>query len=470
MYFPYIDRTLLNEFYFGYFNNADGSTVGIILMTSDIEPVSFIIEASDYFYSGTITPNGRTTIDIPTRLIVSVSNNQRYGIFLQTNSDRVTVVGENLRLLPGTSDTFAILPTVGLCIETYVYYGISVPRTSVFDSRYFSAILVVGTVNGTVMRVTARRSVNIFLRGDSISLIANVQYTFVIDRLETAYIVSLDELTGTKIITYHPVSVFSGHECGNVPSNIAACDHLVEQIPPTVLWGKVHFVVPFSTRNSYTIKVLAAQDSTVVDIYCSNTRRSYSLNEGNSISRVPSVNCAIYSNKVVIVAQFGHGINYDSVTGDPMMIVVPATAHYTNTSDITTMYNSQSDFSHYANVVVLAQSYQPQLIYLTTGGARNSLQSANWVPIQVESVTAAYATQVSISDDMSSIVHTSTHALMSVAVYGFVRAEGYGHTGSLNLELQSFMGMWIIRVLYMYLWYVLSVMSSMQRIVVFTNL
>ena len=400
-------------------------------MTTDTKTVSFSIEASAYSYSGTVTPNGRTTIDIPTRLIVSTSNSQKNGIFLLTSSGKVTVVGQNVQ--SATSDTFTVLPTVELCIETYVYHGISLPRTSVFHSSSLSAILVVGTVNGTVMRVTARRSVNMYLRGSSNSLSANVQYTFVINRLETAYIVSLDELTGTKIITDHPVSVFSGHECGNVPSNIAACDHLVEQIPPTVLWGKVHFVVPFSTRNSYTIKVLAAHDSTVVDIYCSNTRQSYTLNEGDSITRILSVHCAIYSSKVVIVAQFSHGVSYDSATGDPMMIVVPATAHYTNTSDITTMYNAQSGFHHYANIIVLAQFYQPQLIYLTTGGVRNSLQSANWVPIQVESVTVAYATQVSISDGMSSIVHTSTHALMSVAVYGFVYAEGYGHTGSSNL-------------------------------------
>ena len=94
----------------------------------------------------------------------------------------------------------------------------------------------------------------------------------------------------------------------------------------------------------------------------------YSLREGDSISEIFSVHCAIYSNKVVIIAQFGHGQSDDSANGDPMMVLVPATAHYTNSSDITTMYNSQSSYNHYANIIVPAQFYQPQLIYLTTGG------------------------------------------------------------------------------------------------------
>ena len=442
--FPHIGRTQNNEFYFGYFSNLGGGTIGLILMTTETEPVSFSIEASDYFYSGTIAPNGRTTIDIPTRLIVSTSNSQRNGIFLQTSSDRVTVVGQNLRTAT-SSDTFNILPALGLSVETYVNYGITVPRTSAFNSIYFSAILVVGTKNGTVIRVTPRKSAaNMYLRGSSTDLSTNVQYTFIINQLETAYIVSLDELTGTKISTNYPVSVFSGHECGNVPSSIAFCDHLVEQVPPTALWGKVYYVVPFSTRSSYTIKVVAAYNFTAVDIYCNNTKQSYSLHEGDSISEIHfSVHCAIYSNKVVIIAQFSHGQNDDSATGDPMMLLVPSTAHYTNTSDITTIYNSQSAYRHYANIIVPAQFYQPQLIYLTTGGVRNSLQSINWVPIYVESVIVAYAAQVSISEGMSSIVHTKASALMTVTVYGFDTFESYGHTGSLNL-VEDFMGMCIL--------------------------
>jgi len=447
-FFSCIERTLYNEFYFGYFSNANmNSAVGLTLMTTETDPVSFSIEASDYFYSGKITPNNRTTVDIPTRLIVSASNSQRNGIFLQTSSDKVTVVGQNF--LTQTSDTFTVFPAVDLCLETYVYYGISVPRTSVFNSFYSSAIMVVGTKNNITMRVTARRSVTMYLRRSSNSLSANVQYIFVINRLETAYIITLDELTGTKIITDYPVSVFSGHECGNVPYNIAACDHMVEQILPTVMWGKEYYVAPFSTRNSYTIKVMAAYDSTAVDIYCSNTRQSYTLNEGNDVTTILSVHCAIFASKNVIVAQFGHGQLDDSANGDPIMILVPATAHYTNTSDIATMYNTPSGFLHYANIIVLAQFYQPQLIYLTTGGVRNSLQSANWVPIQVDSVNVAYTTQVSISDGISSVIHTSTFALMAVTVYGFIIVEGYGHTGSLNLA-QSFMGMWIKLIVYVF--------------------
>lgn len=438
-YFSSLGRS--NEFYFGFFYNHANSLVGLSLMTTDTKSVSFSIEASQYHYSGTIAPNGRTTVNIPTRFIVSTSNIQSNGIFLQTSSDKVTVVGQNLRST-STSDTFTILPVVELCTESYVYYGISVQRTSVFRSSFLSAMLIVATKNYTLLRITPTRSVRMLIKGYSYNFAANEEGRVWINRLDIAYIVTLDELTGTKIVSNHPVSVFSGHECGNVPSHIAACDHMTEQIPPTTLWGRVHYVVPFLGRNSYTIKVVAANDSTAVDMYCGNTMQSYTLNEGNAVTRVLSVYCAIYSTKVVLVAQFSHGQQDDSLNGDPMMIIVPATAHYTNMSDITTMYNSASGFNHYASIIVPAQFYQPQMIYLTTGGVKNSLQSASWIPIQVESANVAYATRVSISDGLSFIVHTGTSALMTVIVYGFYNYESYGHAG-LNL----FMGMCIIIIM-----------------------
>ena len=45
-------------------------------------------------------------------------------------------------------------------------------------------------------------------------------------------------LTGTKIVTDEEVSVISGHESGNVPSNLYFGDHLIEQIPSLGILGK----------------------------------------------------------------------------------------------------------------------------------------------------------------------------------------------------------------------------------------
>jgi hypothetical protein len=81
------------------------------------------------------------------------------------------------------------------------------------------------------------------------------------------------DLTGTRILTDedHPVAVFSGHECVQIPNNIVACDHLEDQIAGLQLWGE-NFVasrVPVRQQNpveSSLWMIYASEDNTTVDI------------------------------------------------------------------------------------------------------------------------------------------------------------------------------------------------------------
>lgn len=47
------------------------------------------------------------------------------------------------------------------------------------------------------------------------------------------------DITGTSITSNeeHPIAVFAGHECANIPASTIACDHLEEQLPGLRLWG-----------------------------------------------------------------------------------------------------------------------------------------------------------------------------------------------------------------------------------------
>ena len=67
--------------------------------------------------------------------------------------------------------------------------------------------------------------------------------------------------------------------------------------------GKVYYFGPLAGWSSYKIKVLAAYDSTLVDIYCNNTANSYNINAGRFLdtmvrnfvnsSKSGSVSCSI---------------------------------------------------------------------------------------------------------------------------------------------------------------------------------
>ena len=70
-----------------------------------------------------------------------------------------------------------------------------------------------------MMKLTVTQPVTI--KVDDTDTILCRQYSFVINRLQAVYTKSLNDLkSGTKIVTNNPVSVFSGHQCGNVPHKV----------------------------------------------------------------------------------------------------------------------------------------------------------------------------------------------------------------------------------------------------------
>ena len=431
------------SYFLGFFSNyANNNDVSILLTTNETQPVQYSVEAPGvgYYYIGTVSADNEVILNLPLSVVVSSIYDQNKGIYLITSSDSVTVIGQNL--YPYTSDSFFALPIIELN-GIYKYYGISVPK---FYRYLINSILIVGTEDNTMMTVTVTQSVNISMGNTVTYLIPGREYTFVINRLQTVFIGSPENLSGTKIVTNRPVSVLNGHECGSLSSDTYTCNHLIEQIPPTALWGDVYYIAPLANKASYTIKLLAAYNSTVVNIYCHNVMELYAINEGEVVRR-PSQRyeyCAIYSSKKVLVVQFSHGGAEDIDYGDPMMTIVPAANQYLNKFDFQTIHNSiGSDYDHYVNIIVKEHYYQPNMIYLIAGGVGRSLVMQQWVPIQVNNITEAYATQVSIPEGVAQVFHTNPTAQMMTIVYGFARYDGYGHFGGVFLSQGCVITMYI---------------------------
>ena len=251
----------VNNYYLGFFLNfryVNATKISILITTTETQPVQYSVEIPGvgYYRSGILSASNLVVLNISSTTEVTSPNDQDKGIYVTTSSHKVTVVGQNS--YSDTSDSFHALPITELNNTTYEYYGISVARTVVHNHPHYSAVLIVGTENNTIMNLTVTQSVNIRVGNITTNLIPGRQYSFVINRLQTIYIRSLEDLTGTKIITDKQISLFSGHQCGHVPYNIGNCDYMIEQIPPTALWGKVFYTAPLATRKSYTIKILAA--------------------------------------------------------------------------------------------------------------------------------------------------------------------------------------------------------------------
>ena len=134
---------------------------------------------------------------------------------------------------------------------------------------------------------------------------------------------------------------------------------------------------------------------------------------------------------MILVVQFSHVSSDDGVTGDSMMTLIPATFHYSDKIYTTTIRNPSQRYTHFINIIVLAQYYQPHMICILAGGVNMSLDTQQWAPIVVSNVTEAYATQVRVSEGFTGIVHSNREALMTTIMYGFASIDSYGHPGGI---------------------------------------
>jgi len=427
----------------GYFRNFPGGKLSVVLINSISSIISFTIEAPvvDYYYSGVVDSGSEVIVSLPFSVAVFPNDTEYKGIFIKAESNAVIVIGQNEA--NGSSDTFYAIPYKRSSVITeYVYYGISVPGYSL---SYQSALLIVGTEDNTTMKLTVTQTATI---NTGNTLNTGREYSFVINRLQTFYIRSTGDLTGTKIVTDKQVSVFSGHELAQIPQSTCCGDLLLEQVPPITSWGRVFYTMPLATRRLYTIKIVASHNLTKIDLICHNLEESHIINEefhiideGQHHTKTLSQEyCVIKSTEAVLVFQFSHGgYEEDDHIGDPMMVMIPDTFEFSNHIAIATIGNTtQSGYKHYINIIVLAQYYQPDMIYLISGGRNTSLKTQEWVPIKVKHTTEAYATQVNVSEGVAEIIHANVDSLMTASVYGFTKYESYSHSGRLVYETGLF--------------------------------
>ena len=142
----------------------------------------------------------------------------------------------------------------------------------------------------------------------------------------------LNDISGTSIVSNKPLTVISGHECGNVPDNIRYCEHLTEQIPPTVNWGQQYLLTPYFGKPIQYYKIVAAESRTTYNLTCGkhNTTTHYLKRPGNFFTHSTGSNyCSISSNKPILVTQLGPG-HEQGFTGDPVISLAPSVDQYTH--------------------------------------------------------------------------------------------------------------------------------------------
>ena len=424
-----------------YQRNA-GPIPSLLLLTSDTTPVTFIIDlpSMEMTYHHTVIAGNEVYVEFPHELqTFGDATIQDKGVHVQVDSNNVVIIGQNLRVHRADTDgTYLALPTVDLNITQYKYFELNMVLGA---GRWPSQSLVVATQPNTTVNITVTQPVRTIIDGVTRDLIAGSEYSYKLDRLQTFFIQHSEDLTGTKILTDKPVSLFSGHACAELPLGGGDCDYMVEQSLPTTLWGTTYYIAPIPRIGSvYYIRVLAANDDTVVEMYCNNIRETHNISEGQYIHKELGKleHCAIHSNKEVLVAEYAKSPRDGAFPSDPAMVLVPATIYYTNYVLSSTAYHATDlGFIHSLIVIVLAEYFNPTMIHFNSGGNTTALETQRWVPIQVNNVTEAYYTNITnISMGIFEVFHIDQMALLNTMLFGLSRPlhGGYGHAGRLEVR------------------------------------
>ena len=439
--------TAVKEYHLGFPRNLQyhRTVPSLLLMTSETKPVTCIVSVPGYglTYNGTISRAGDEAIVLLPYFVQGISgdvNIEKKGIHVQVDSNEVVIIGQtytnNSRPYTESDGSFLAIPTLDLNVTQYKYFELNMVLGR---PRFSSQIMIVGTQLNTTISITATQNVRSVINGANVNLAAGIEYSYKIGQFQTVYIVHPEDLTGTKIISDKPVSLFSGQRCVVLPSTDSNCDHMIEQSLPTKMWGTVFYVAPIPNIGSYYfIRVLAANNATKVDIYCNNTKESYTINEGKYIHKEIGRldHCAIYSNKEVLVAEYAKSAGNGGNPSDPAMALVPAVIHYSNKIlSSTVVYPKFLLYTHSVTVVVLKEYFDPTMIYISSRGINQSLDTFQWVAIQANNVTEAYYTIISnITPASFEVLHMDQNALLNTMSFGFSsRYPGfYGHAGKLE--------------------------------------
>ena len=382
----------------------------IFITTSEPGPVSipFKCESLLGFNNSYIATHDSTTvIQLNDSYQVLSSSDSNKGIRVSTTNWQISVFGLNYD--NGTSDAFLALPCTRQNVEKYVYYGMTF-----HSSILLSQLLIVGCEENTIVTVAS----------ETITL--NMMETYLYERDQ--------DLTGTRIVSNNPISLFSGHQCTFIPENVGFCDHLTEQLPNTATWGTRFLTASLAGRNTDDMyRILASQPSTIVTVTCSTQLQSniYNLSSAGDWETIviPGSNssyCVIESTKPLLVVQFALGREIDN-TGDPFMMIIPAIEQYDNDYNI---FIPPGFSRQFVTIFVTPEYYQPDMIYIDDV----SQEGADWAAINCTDTTiCGYSTYAELPVGTHRLYHADFRAKIGVSVYGFNAKSSYGYPGGLQL-------------------------------------
>ena len=430
------------EFYVGAMRNYRGITDELLLYitTPSVSSVSFSVQtANGIISSHSVDSSVPVVVSLPISL---VTNNGLYssrfkGVYINsTNGGLISVLVVNVRVY--TFGDYMAYPYQNLNLSEYQYYAVSTETLASVSDNSLSEVLLVGNEDNTTVTVIPTQTVSVPIdiqtNGNSKTVTAGSSFTFTIHRMQTFLIgAPLLDITGTSIVSNKPLTVISGHECGNIPL-VCCCQQLAEQILPTITWGREFLLTPYATRSAGPyFKIVAALEGTSLNFTCSTngiiSSNSFYLPNAGDVTTLYSSSsyCSIISNKPVLVTQLGPSQTSGSGESDPVIsLIPPIEQHQQNITLVIPAFSTINN--NYINIAATTKSS----VYIN-----GQLQSVTWNNIYNSmSSIIGYGAQIPFNTISTSSSYTITMQTGFIAlVYGFGDHHGYSYSAGINLTV-----------------------------------
>ena len=379
------------------FGRVDGpEMIPPVLWITTKEPTSVnfeVLTIAGLLASNSTAPGQITYIHIPLDFVVFNSTKDNMfdsrfkGIRIKAEGNRkIVVFGQHEEV--ASNDAYLALPNILLPAgRSCEYIAASIVGDSGRGSQSKDSVaLIIGTENYTEIvlepRVVIPHPFAPAETGGQFIPGAPVEFnTVIIHRFQTFYLqVRGSDISGTRIIANNSISVFSGHECANVPLTNGPCDMLIEQIQPINTWGTEIVTIPLRTRRGGDIiKVFASHDSTTVRVTRTNIiNGTVTSDPGFTLSRNGFIELniedfsLIQSNYQIGVFQFSRSWTTDGVIqSDPFMLSVPSHEQFRNSyvvapapfdPSLEGTFTGRVAYVNYTNIAIPAEYFNASLI------------------------------------------------------------------------------------------------------------
>lgn len=391
-----------SDFWLGFPKNYNGEEASFSFFLSSEEAASITINAPHLTFTQQVDlePGVAIKFDLPSNVeTLNYDAADGTGIHL-TSEQEFTVYGLSRKKF--TTDAYLGLPVDVLGTE-YITLGYS---GSLHGESQF---LVVATEDNTTVQIDASPLDNCPGAGE---VVLNAGQTYMHRSCREG------DISGTVISSSAPVSVFSGHECANIPDNDTTfCDHIIEQMPATSTWGRQFLIAPLAQRqNGDTFRFLASSDDTQIMI---NGLAVATLNKGEFFQTILAEASFVEASQPILTAQYSNGTSHDDVISDPFIMLIPP---YEQFLQQYTFAAPTSGFrTNYANIITKTSNIEA----LQFDGV--SIPNEQFAPIGTTDYSFA---QYPVTPGS----HTLEGAVAGVFVYGYDDDDSYGYPGGLSLS------------------------------------